>query len=143
MNFKQFLEHNPLKIQASFSQNTVGKHNDFATSAFLPSTWTGSEDLGTFGYGVPSTDIKLPVDTFRSKVTTVMGAGPGDMDGSKDMARDVVTIIFQNGEKVEVSRSNNQLKRFTSVRPLSIGAEYTVSLYRNADRSPGNIICVK
>lgn len=143
MNFRQFIEHNPLKIQASFSQNTVGKHNDFATSAFMPSTWTGSEDLGTYGYGLPSTDIKLPVDTFRSKVATVMGAGPGDMEGSTQLAKDVVTIIFQNGEKVEVSRSNNQLKRFTNARPLKIGTEYKVTLYRNADRSPGNILSVE
>lgn len=143
MNFRQFLENNPLKIQANFSQNTVGKHNDFATGAILASTWTGSENLGPYGYGLPSTDIQLPLDTFKSRVATIMGAGPGDMEGSRQLAKDVVTIIFQNGEKVEVSRSNNQLKRFTSVKPLKIGAEYTVTVYRNADRSPGNIVLVK
>ena len=49
MNFRQFLENNPLKIQNGFSQNTVGTHNDFASGTMLPSTWTGSEDLGVYG----------------------------------------------------------------------------------------------
>ena len=63
MNFRSFLENNPLKIQNSFSQNTVGTHNDYATAAFLPSTFTGSDDLGPMGYGLPDTDLRLPVVT--------------------------------------------------------------------------------
>jgi hypothetical protein len=140
VNFKHFLEHNPLKITAGFSQNTVGKHNDYATGAFLPSTWTGSETIEL--NGLPSTDLKLPIETFKSKVSLVKGAGPGDVEGSREKARDVVTVVFQNGNRIDLNRTSGQLKRFCSVRPLSVGQEYSVTLYRNSDGSPGNILKV-
>lgn len=53
MNFKQYI-----KIS---EQNTVGKHNDFATSAFLPSNWTGSESAPDKNLPfLSSTDIQIP-----------------------------------------------------------------------------------
>lgn len=141
MNFRQFLEHNPLKIQAQFSQNTVGKHNDFATGALLPSTWTGSETIEL--NGLPGTDLKLPIETFKSKISLVHGAGPGDMEGSRELARDVVSVTFQNGEKIELSRRSGELRRFMRIKPLGVGQEYEVTLYRNSDGSPGNILKVR
>lgn len=53
MDFRNFL-----KI---IEQNTVGKHNDFATSAIVSSTWTGSETKPEpFLPHLPSTDLILP-----------------------------------------------------------------------------------
>ena len=53
MNFKEYI-----KIT---EQNTVGKHNDFATGAMLSRRWTGSEmapeKMLPF---LPSTDLTIP-----------------------------------------------------------------------------------
>lgn len=64
MNFKQYI-----KLQ---EQNTIGKHNDFATAAFLPSDWTGSE---TYDLNLPflsSIDVEIPSVTKTSVITSVI-----------------------------------------------------------------------
>lgn len=69
--FRSFIEGGEARVNNSFSQNTVGKHNDFATAKFLPSTWTGSEDLGVYSQGVPGVDLEMPSVSRTSKVRSV------------------------------------------------------------------------
>lgn len=65
MNFKQYI-----KI---LEQNTVGKHNDFATSAFLPSNWTGTETIPDINLPfLSSTDLKIPQTTRSSTIANII-----------------------------------------------------------------------
>lgn len=65
MNFKQYI-----KIS---EQNTVGKHNDFATSAFLPSDWTGSETAPDLRLPfLSSTDIQIPQISRSSIISNII-----------------------------------------------------------------------
>lgn len=120
MNFRQFLEHNPLKIQNSFSQNTVGTHNDTATAAFLPSTWTGSEDLGPFGYGLPSVDLAIPSVEKTSTIRSV------------ERNKNPITVIMMDGTKLYLTL--DEFNRIRSFKNLDKGEKITVSF----QRSPGD-----
>lgn len=117
MNFRQFLEHNPLKIQNSFSQNTVGAHNDTATAAFLPSTWTGSEDLGKFGYGLPSTDLAMPSVEKTSTIRSI------------EKNKNPITIMLMDGTKLYLTL--DEFNRIRSFKRLEKGEKITVSFQRN------------
>lgn len=70
LDFRSFMEAGA-GVHNQFSQNTVGTHNDAATAAFLPSTWTGSEDLGSMSFGLPGTDLAIPHVTRKSRVRFV------------------------------------------------------------------------
>lgn len=132
MNFKQFLEeHNPLKIQASFSQNTVGSHNDFATSTFLPSTWTGSENLGSFNHGLPSTDLNIPTVTRNSKIRYI------------EKNKNPIKIMLLDGTKLFLTF--DEFNRINSYKKLDVGQEINVTFQRQiGDKSlePSKIIKV-
>lgn len=123
MNFRQFLEHNPLKIQNSFSQNTVGTHNDYATAAFLPSTWTGSEDLGTYSYGVPGVDLTIPNVVKKSKIRSV------------EMNRNPITLIMMDGTKIYLTL--DEFNRINAIKRLEVGNEISVTFQRRPeDKGP-------
>lgn len=65
MNFKQYL-----KI---IEQNTVGTHNDFASSAMLSSSWTGSESPPEkLLPWLPSTDLNIPSVTRTSFIINII-----------------------------------------------------------------------
>jgi hypothetical protein len=64
MNFKQYVK--------LIEQNTVGKHNDFATSAFLPSDWTGSEMSDINIPFLSSLDIQVPTTIRRSIISNII-----------------------------------------------------------------------
>jgi hypothetical protein len=104
MNFRQFLEHNPLKIYFPSKGNTVGMHNDGnrdgSVGSFLPSTWTGSEDLGVYGYGMPGTDIQLPTVSVESAIRSIEGYDP--KPGGK--CKDPIWITMMNGTRFSVPR---------------------------------------
>jgi hypothetical protein len=123
MNFKQFLENNPLKIQNNFSQNTVGKHTDYATAAFLPSTWTGSEDLGSYSYGLPSTDIAIPNVVKKSKIRSI------------ELKRNPIVIILVDGTKLHLTL--DEFNRIDSRKKLEVGNEISVTFQRNPEQTGG------
>lgn len=123
MNFRQFLEHNPLKISNSFSQNTLGTHNDHATTSFLPSTWTGSEDLGVFGHGLPSTDISIPTTTVRSKISSI------------ELNKNPIRLRLE--DKTEIPLTWDEFRRIDAIKKLKVGNILTVTFQRSpGDKSP-------
>lgn len=132
MNFKQFLEHNPLKIHNPFSQNTVGKHNDYATTAFLPSTWTGSEDLGPFSYGVPSLDIAIPQVVKKSKIRSI------------EMNKNPIVVMLADGTKLYLTL--DEFNRINSSTRLEVGNEISVTFQRRPEdqgSDPSKIISIR
>lgn len=131
MNFRKFLEHNPLKIQSSFSQNTAGTHNDRATASFLASTWTGSEDLGRFGYGLPGVDLVLPSVEKKSTIRSI----------TKN--KNPITIVLMDGTKIYLTL--DEFNRINSMKSLEVGSDITVTFQRNpGDQSqePSKIIAI-
>jgi hypothetical protein len=134
MNFRQFIESNPLKIQNGFSQNTVGTHNDFVGGAILPSTWTGSEDLGTYGYGLPSTDITIPNVTRTSVISSVSMGGGGDTDRSRKKNK-LIRVGLKDG--TEIWLTIDDYNRFNSIKKIEKGQPITVTFQRNpGDQGP-------
>jgi hypothetical protein len=131
VNFRQFLEHNPLKIQNSFSQNTVGTHNDHATAAFLPSTWTGSEDLGTYSYGVPGVDLTIPNVVKKSKIRSV------------EMNRNPIKLMMMDGTKIYLTL--DEFNRINAIKRLEVGNEISVTFQRRPEDSgaePSKIVAI-
>ncbi len=131
MNFRKFLEHNPLKIQNSFSQNTVGTHNDRATASFLPSTWTGSENLGPFGYGLPGIDLSIPSVEKTSVIRSI------------EKNKNPITIMLMDGTKLYLSL--DEFNRIKSFKNLEKGEKITVSFQRNPGderQEPSKIIAI-
>lgn len=131
MNFRQFLEHNPLKIQNPFSQNTVGTHNDYATAAFLPSTWTGSENLGPYSYGVPSLDLVIPNVVKKSKIRSV------------EINKNPIQIAMIDGTKIYLTL--DEFNRIKSTKRLEVGDEISVTFQRHPEDQgsrPSKIIAI-
>ena len=119
MNFRQFLEHNPIKIQNSFAQNTTGTHNDYATASFLPSTWTGSEDLGVYSYGVPGIDVVIPSVVKKSKIRSV------------EMNKNPITIGLMDGTKIYLTL--DEFNRVNAIKKLEVGNEISVTFQRRPE----------
>lgn len=117
--FRRFVEDGEGRVHAQFSQNTVGAHNDVATSPFLPSTWTGSEDLGKFSYGVPGVDLEVPNATRKSKVRSV------------ERNRDPIRVSLMDGTVLYMTR--DQLDRVESRTKLTPGREIRVAFQRRED----------
>ena len=131
MNFRQFLEHNPLKIQNPFSQNTVGTHNDYATAAFLPSKWTGSEDLSPYSHGAPGTDLAIPNVIKKSKIRSV------------EMNKNPITIMMMDGTKIYLTL--DEFNRINAKKRLEVGNEISVTFQRHPEDhggSPSKVIAI-
>lgn len=111
MNFKQYLE-----------QNTIGKHNDFATASFLPSTWTGSEDLGKYGYGLPSTDLEVPNTTKCSIIKNI------------EKNKNPISVELSDGTKIYLSF--DEYRRLKNL--LSVGERLCVTFQRSPTDQSNN-----
>lgn len=118
MNFRQFLEHNPLKIYGSLTSNpngpsnTAGVHNDGNRSggngSFVSSDWSGSEYGTEKPFTMPSIDlIKMPdlnsikfrnINCLKddSPIQSVKGAEP--VAGSPP--KNPIEITLENGRKI-------------------------------------------
>lgn len=117
--FKTFVEGGEARIHNSFSQNTVGIHNDYATSKFLPTTWTGSEDLGTYSYGVPGVDLEIPTVSRTSKVRSV------------EKRRNPIRVELMDGTVLQLTLDEfNRIDTRTKLHP---GREVTVTFQRKED----------
>lgn len=122
-SFRKFMEQSPGKVFNSFSQNTAGTHNDFATSKFLPSTWTGTEDLGTYSYGVPGVDLEIPSVTRKSKIRSV------------NNKKDPIEVRLMDGTAIYLSL--DEFNRVNSRTSLEVGREISVTFQRReGDGSP-------
>jgi hypothetical protein len=132
VNFRQFLENNPLKIQNQFSQNTVGTHNDYATAALLPSTWTGSENPGLYSYGLPGTDIAIPNVVKKSKIKSI------------EINRNPIVVMLADGTKIYLSI--DEFNRINARKKLEVGNQISVTFQRNPEdqgSEPSKIIAVE
>ena len=118
MNFRQFLENNPLHIPYPKGGNTVGTHNDGASGhnnyngggAYLPSTSTGgSEDLGAYGYGLPSTN-----NGQKNKTDIVVKLEDGTrVEMNYPRFKNVSSLLMKkilHGEKVQVYFRRGELE---------------------------------
>lgn len=112
-----------MKIQNAFSQNTVGTHNDLATSKLLPSTWTGTEDLGTHSYGVPGVDLEIPSVTRKSRIRFV------------NNKKDPIEVRLMDGTAIYLSL--DEFNRIDSRTKMEVGKEISVTFQRHeGDGSP-------
>jgi hypothetical protein len=122
LNFRQFMEQGEGRVHNTFGQNTVGTHNDHATSSFLSSTWTGSEDLGRLG-GLPSTDLEIPHVSRRSKI--------------KSIEKNKNPIKVQLADGTTIYLSLDEFRRVDSRTKLEPNREITVTFQRrDEDGSP-------
>lgn len=129
--FRRFVEDGEGRVHAQFSQNTFGGHNDSAGGAMLPSTWTGSEDLGPYSYGVPGVDLEVPHATRRSKVRSV------------ERNRDPIRVTLMDGTVLLMTV--DEFRRVDSRTRLEPGREITVTFQRRADDGspdPSKIVSV-
>jgi hypothetical protein len=131
-SFRKFIEQSKGDILHSFSQNTVGKHNDFATASFLPSTWTGSDSLGKMSYGPPDTDLELPRVEAKSKIKLI------------EKNKNPIRIQLMDGTNIYLTV--DEFRRIDSTTRLDVGREITVIFQRReGDRGdqPSQIISVR
>jgi len=129
--FRSFMEAGEAKVFASFSQNTVGTHNDYATAKFLPTTWTGSEDLGTYSYGLPGVDLEIPGTVRKSKIRSV------------EKNRSPIRVSLMDGTTLHMTL--DEFKRIDSRTKLEPGREIRVTFQRREDdasQEPSKVISV-
>lgn len=92
MRFKEFI-----KIS---EQNTVGKHNDYATSAMLPSVWSGTE-VGDLNIPhLSSTDLIIPNVTIDSYIKKI------------ELNKNPIVILMNDNTKIYLS-----LDQFNRINP--------------------------
>lgn len=136
MNFRKFLEHNPLHIPMPMGGNTVGVHNDGnrdgSMGSFLPTTWTGSEDLGIMGYGLPGTDISLPTVTRDCVIIRVLNAPAEDRPRRENdkSQKDLIRVEMQDGTNIYLPLFR-YLDLMNSGRKIKPGEKLRVTFMRN------------
>lgn len=129
--FKRFVEGGEARVHNSFSQNTPGTHNDSAVAKFLPSTWTGSEDLGKFSYGVPGIDLEVPTVSRTSKVRSV------------EKNKNPIRVRLMDGTVIHLTL--DEFNRIDTRTKLYPGREVTVTFQRRDDDSsqePSKVLSV-
>lgn len=122
MNFKQYI-----KI---IEQNTVGTHNDFATTAFLPSDWTGSESPDIDLPFLSSLDIQIPQVTKCSVIKNII------------KNKNPIFIELKDGTKLYLSL--DQYNRIN--KTPEVGQTMTVVFQRNEkdlSENPSKIIKIQ
>lgn len=121
-SFRKFMEGQG-RIHNAFSQNTAGTHNDFATSKLLPSTWTGTEDMGSYPHGAPGVDLEIPSAIRRSRIRSV------------NDRKDPIEVRLMDGTLIYLSL--DEFKRVNSRTKLEVGREISVTFQRReGDGSP-------
>ena len=123
LSFRRFMEQGEGRIHNPFSQNTAGIHNDAATAKFLPTTWTGSENLGSYPHGAPGVDLEMPSVTRTSKIRSV------------DDRKDPIEVRLMDGTALYLSL--DEFNRINARTKLDVGRELTVTFQRReGDGSP-------
>jgi len=132
IEFREFLEQWEASVHNQFSQNQAGTHNDFATAKFLPSTWTGSEDLGPYSYGVPGVDLEIPTVKRSSTIRSV------------ESNRNPIRVSLMDGTTLYLTV--DEFRRVNSRTKLESGKEITVTFQRREDDSgtaPSKVISIE
>jgi len=129
--FRKFLEDGEGRVRNVFSQNTVGTHNDTATAAFLPTTWTGSEDFAMRNNGLPGTDLQIPNVVRKSTIRSV------------EKNRDPIRITLMDGTVLYLSL--DEFRRVDSRTKMERGREVRVTFQRREDdgsADPSKIVSI-
>ena len=116
MRFREFMDAAGLRVSHPFSQNTVGKHNDFATASFLPAAWTGGEDFEKYSFELPGTNLEVPHVSRKSKIRSV------------DEKRNPIVVRLMDGTAMYLTV--DEFKRIDSRTKLHPGREITVTFQR-------------
>jgi hypothetical protein len=104
-------------------QNTVGKHNDFATSAFLPSDFTGSEWPDIKLPFLSSIDLKIPQTTTKSEIKEIK------------FNQNPIEITLKNGTKIFLN-----IDQYLRIYPKpEVGKNMIVTFQRSPDDSSKTI----
>lgn len=109
----------------------MGTHNDYATAAFLPSAWTGSEDLGPYSYGVPGLDLTIPNVVKKSKIRSV------------DMNKNPIVVMLTDGTKIYLTL--DEFNRINAIKRLEVGNEISVTFQRRPEdlgSNPSKIVAI-
>lgn len=119
MNFKNYLH--------IVEQNTVGTHNDFATGAYLPSSFTGTET----GMALPSLDLiqipnQIPTITKIAKVSYI------------ELNKNPIDVRLDDGTKLNFSRAEFE-RNFKSLHGLKENQKLKVVFQQN-QTNPLNIM---
>jgi hypothetical protein len=131
MTFKQFLDQNPNSIINSLGQNTVGTHNDYATGAYLPSTWIGSENQGRLSQSITNNVFVIPNTTKRTKIRSV------------EVNKNPIVVSLMDGTKLYLTI--DQFNRVQSNKKLEAGEEISVTFQRRPEDTsdqPSKIISI-
>jgi len=125
LEFKKFIEQD-FKIYNSFSQNTVGKHNDYATAAFLTSNLPKDENPGAYpSYGLPiNIDVKVPAVIKKSKIRSI------------DKNKNPIKIMLLDGTKLYLTI--DEFNRINSKVRLEVGKEIEITFQRRFDDESPN-----
>lgn len=112
-------------------QNTIGTHNDFATSAFLPSSWTGTESAPDANLPfLSSTDLAIPQISRSSTINNII------------LNKNPIIIELKDGTKLYLSLDEyNRIQN----KP-EVGKNITVVFQRNElDKSeaPSKIVGIR
>lgn len=122
MNFKQYV-----KI---IEQNTVGTHNDFATLAFLPSDWTGTEMPNINIPFLSGTDVQVPTLCRTSIISNIV------------KNKNPILIELKDGTKLYLG-----LDEFNRIKnEPSVGKKISVTFQRNetdTSENPSKIIKIQ
>jgi len=115
MNFKQFLN--------ILEQNTVGKHNDYATSAMVPSVWSGTE-TGEFNLPhLSSIDLVIPNVTVNSIIKKI------------ELNKNPIVILTNDNTKLYLS-----LDQFNRINPRpEEGKRISIVFQRSPDEPNENL----
>ncbi len=116
LNFKEFFY---------AEQNTVGRHNDMATAARLPSDWSGTEAPPKFD-GRPgflaSLDVMMPSVTVTSEIRNI------------EKNKDPIFILL--GDNTKLYLTWDEFKRISGPTP-EVGKKLTVIFQRNLGDKSG------
>ena len=151
MNFRTFLEYNPLHIPMPVGGNTVGTHNDMATAAF---TSPQSNDFGIMG-GLPDINLSATSVARVSRARKVLN-GPSCVYDDKRRHNDLsnrspVKIQMDDGTIMEmpIERFNDLWNSGTKILPPSPrrpGTKLQITFQRNPSDtsiSSSKIDCIR
>lgn len=114
MNFKQYI-----KLS---EQNTVGTHNDYATSAFVPSVFSGTESPDINIPHLSSTDLIIPKIIKNSIISYV------------ELNKNPICVLLKDGTKLFLT-----FDQYNRINPKpEIGKKVTVVFQRSPEDKSNN-----
>jgi len=109
----------------------VGTHNDYATGAYLPSTWIGSENQGRLSQSITNNVFVIPNTTKTTKIRSV------------EVNKNPIVVSLMDGTKLYLTI--DQFNRVQSNKKLEAGGEISVTFQRRPEDTsdqPSKIISI-